>query len=219
MSTSTPRTWPITEHHADVRRATADLLGTIVERLIAPVDEWRQQRIKDEAANLPLRGFEDAIYTASPYFQVDADVQYAFDVSFTLVGSGGATIGFRDQWNRWCHFFENPRFVNGEGRIRVIVPLRTPHRTKVNLSLVSHQPLRDLAVVVYARTPPVTAGSEADTCLPHWSRIERALHRLCKRSRLLNTIVASYEMRHGREELLSVPQYVSLCPTGQCNAL
>ncbi|HET7698339.1 MAG TPA: radical SAM/SPASM domain-containing protein [Vicinamibacterales bacterium] len=59
----------------------------------------------------------------------------------------------------------------------------------------------------------------ADTLLPHWGPLQRTIHRLCRRSRAANTAVAAIEMRLGREELLSLPQYMALCPTGQCNAL
>lgn len=57
-----------------------------------------------------------------------------------------------------------------------------------------------------------------DTSMPHWSRVERWVHQRCKTSRNFNALVAAIEMRIGREELLSLPQYMSLCPTGQCNA-
>jgi MoaA/NifB/PqqE/SkfB family radical SAM enzyme len=55
--------------------------------------------------------------------------------------------------------------------------------------------------------------------LPHWNRIQRFIHRRCRASRGFNNFVAAIEMRLGREELLSLPQYMGLCPTGQCNAL
>jgi MoaA/NifB/PqqE/SkfB family radical SAM enzyme len=55
--------------------------------------------------------------------------------------------------------------------------------------------------------------------LPHWGRLQRYIHRRCRNSRKFNSLVAAVEMRLGREELLSLPQYMALCPTGQCNAL
>jgi hypothetical protein len=55
--------------------------------------------------------------------------------------------------------------------------------------------------------------------LQHWNRIQRFIHRRCRASRGFNNFVAAIEMRLGREELLSLPQYMGLCPTGQCNAL
>ena len=55
--------------------------------------------------------------------------------------------------------------------------------------------------------------------LPHWSRLQRFIHRRCRASRRFNTVIAAVEMRLERHELLSLPQYMGLCPTGQCNAL
>jgi hypothetical protein len=58
-----------------------------------------------------------------------------------------------------------------------------------------------------------------DSSAPHWNVLQRTVHRLCRRFRWVNTTVAAIEMRLEREEVLSLPQYVALCPTGQCNAL
>ena len=65
---------------------------------------------------------------------------------------------------------------------------------------------------------PATVADDS-TLLPRWGVLQRSIHRLCRRSRATNTLVAAIEMRLGREELLSLPQYMALCPTGQCNAL
>ena len=54
--------------------------------------------------------------------------------------------------------------------------------------------------------------------LPHWNRLQRSIHRRCRASRAFNRFVAAVEMRLEREELLSLPQYMGICPTGQCNA-
>jgi radical SAM protein with 4Fe4S-binding SPASM domain len=61
-------------------------------------------------------------------------------------------------------------------------------------------------------------GESPSTVMPHWNRRQRALHRLCARSRWLNSAVAAFEMLAGKEELVSLPQYMAICPTGQCNA-
>jgi len=58
-----------------------------------------------------------------------------------------------------------------------------------------------------------------NTYLKHWGPIKRAIHDHCKQSRLFNAMVAGLEMRLNREESLSLPMYLSMCPTGQCNAL
>lgn len=65
---------------------------------------------------------------------------------------------------------------------------------------------------------PLSDPAANDTVLTHWNALERWVHRRCKASRPFNTLVGALEMRMAREELLSLPQYMSLCPTGQCNA-
>ncbi|WP_017901558.1 radical SAM/SPASM domain-containing protein [Pseudomonas asplenii] len=60
---------------------------------------------------------------------------------------------------------------------------------------------------------------DVDTYLPSWGPLKRYIHRRCKSSRLFNAFVAGMEMRLNREESLSLPMYLALCPTGQCNAL
>ena len=69
----------------------------------------------------------------------------------------------------------------------------------------------------FVENPPAHNGldARADTFLPHWGRFQRSLHTLCKRSRFFNHLISSIEMRVDREEVISLPQYIGLCPTGQ----
>ena len=62
-------------------------------------------------------------------------------------------------------------------------------------------------------------GPLSDTALSHWKAWERKIHSLCKRSKFWNTVINALEVRFNREEVLSLPQYMGLCPTGQCNAM
>src|SRR5215471_18013911 len=201
------------------RRGVSNPLGERADDVLPPFERWQLRRNTDEAANLPIPVSGEAHVFASPCFTARRNVAYAFEITFTNAGEGGTTVGFRDKWNRWSQLFENPRAVVADGPCRLVVPLRVPHDTKVSLCVVSQQRLPDLRISTYARTPQPHDADSTDTCLPHWSWRQRTVHRLCKRSRLLNSMVASYEMRRGREEVISVPQYMSLCPTGQCNAL
>lgn len=73
------------------------------------------------------------------------------------------------------------------------------------VSLLSFQPFD-------ARLP------QQDTALEHWGFFKKWLHGLCKKSRHLNIAVAFIEMHMGKTELVSLPSFVALCPTGQCNA-
>lgn len=67
----------------------------------------------------------------------------------------------------------------------------------------------------YPALPPLAIPT---TELPHWNRLERTIHHLCRSSRSINSAVAALEVRMGRQEVLSLPQYLAICPTGQCNA-
>lgn len=77
----------------------------------------------------------------------------------------------------------------------------------------------DAALDSYAAPIAAPFAPAARTELDHWNAAQRWIHRRCKESRAFNTLVSAVEMRLGREEVLSLPQYVALCPTGQCNAL
>ena len=57
-----------------------------------------------------------------------------------------------------------------------------------------------------------------DTTLEHWGFFKKSLHSLCKKSRHLNIVVSFIEMHMGKTEIVSLPSFVALCPTGQCNA-
>lgn len=72
--------------------------------------------------------------------------------------------------------------------------------------------------VTYRVADQTRADMTVETEMRHWGPLRRAVHRKCKTSRAFNAFVAAIEMRLGREELLSMPQYMSFCPTGQCNA-
>lgn len=111
--------------------------------------------------------------------------------------------------------------ANGTFRSPIALPVKPGQAYQLAIYWRGEAPT-GLAAAIW--TVPITTGpawtddSEA-TYLPHWTGMQRAIHHLCRSSRLLNQLVAAIEMRLGREEVLSLPHYVSLCPTGQCNAL
>jgi len=74
--------------------------------------------------------------------------------------------------------------------------------------------IRCLCVALDDLSNPKTGS----THLAHWGWFQRSVHAVCKRSRFWNSLVSEIEMRLGREEILSLPQYMAVCPTGQCNA-
>src|SRR4030095_9086378 len=104
------------------------------------------------------------------------------------------------------------RLVRRRRSCRIVANLIPPARgLPVEVSDVALQVRRIALVRLENPAPPRTYRAE-------WSLPQRAVHWICKRSRFWNSIVSEVEMRTGREELLSLPQYMALCPTGQCNA-
>ncbi len=89
-----------------------------------------------------------------------------------------------------------------------------------SLAKAGSESARDLLSSLGDNDEANTSNSDnSDTNLPHWGVWERKIHALCKRSKFWNTLVNALEVRFNQEELLSLPQYMGLCPTGQCNAM
>lgn len=119
------------------------------------------------------------------------------------------------------------RAVHGSGEIALSFRYLSRRGGKFNLILAGYQPgaavrvkARLVRLAVRAVTNPGTAprAEKGITCLPHWTKWQRSVHYLCGRSRWINAAAATWEMHLGREEVLSLPQYMAICPTGQCNA-
>lgn len=117
------------------------------------------------------------------------------------------------------------RYWMANGPVRAVTPFRNLPPGRYAGSLVvqylqgaSRPTLREIDLDI--RTDPVpTWEEEQDTYLPRWSALHKFIHRACKRSAAINAFVQGLEFRLGRDELMSVPRYMSFCPTGQCNAL
>ncbi len=164
----------------------------------------------------------------SPSFRIKGSTLYVFEISLSLKDQGGLKIGFVNKRIKWLEILENPRSVSGKGQIRIIIPLRVSRSCEIKLCAMkyfSQDPLTSLSdlisnfkVTLYENQSSENSSYEVNTELSHWNWRQRLVHNACKHSKFFNTLVAAYEMRKGKEELLSLPQYSSLCPTGQCNA-
>jgi radical SAM protein with 4Fe4S-binding SPASM domain len=172
----------------------------------------------------------------SPDFHLEADKLVTF--SFSALFGGGA--------NLLLHLVERPggnmvytrlyQSLDGDARLSIVFrPARTslyrlvlehmshPRRARTMIAapsiLVQHVGEGEVRKGRLADfDAPANAGEEAPY-LPHWNAFQRFIHRRCRASRRFNSVVAAVEMRLERQELLSLPQYMGLCPTGQCNAL
>src|SRR5262249_30577062 len=114
------------------------------------------------------------------------------------------------------------RTLDGAGDFICALQTRVERRGWYRLSLVAgggatRAALEDLRLEVRSAELPAVAPAQPPS-LPHWRSWQSLVHALCRRSRLANSIVAAFEFHAGSEEVLSLPQYMALCPTGQCNA-
>lgn len=146
------------------------------------------------------------------------------EVSFEAVSNGPMVIGL------WLRDTDKQTVVAGrywlvDGPTRGVVPFRNLPPGKYAPSLVAQYVYESTRPTLRAidfdvRVQQVAAWEDRhDTYLPNWNKLQRFIHRQCKRSSGFNSFVQGLEFRLGREELMSVPRYMSFCPTGQCNAL
>lgn len=148
----------------------------------------------------------------------------AGEIAFEAVSNGPMVIGL------WLRETDEQKVVAGRywlvnGPIRGIVPFRDLPPGKYSPTLVAQYiydaarpTLRGIDLEVRHRFVPKWEDKH-NTYLPNWNKLQRFIHRQCKNSSGFNSFVQGLEFRLGREELMSVPRYMSFCPTGQCNAL
>lgn len=159
---------------------------------------------------------KDSLYT----FGISAEVEQAAPFALVLLKAGG-NPSLDSDWVK-----VRPMGVAGPVEIAFS---HTPQETgQFQLALINYYgsytqgaKLRIKSLVCRASSY-VGIDMEADaieTYLPHWGGVKRYIHRRCRESRIFNAFVAALEMRLDREECLSLPMYLSMCPTGQCNAL
>jgi MoaA/NifB/PqqE/SkfB family radical SAM enzyme len=160
----------------------------------------------------------------SPDFQLPDHRVFQFKLNGDIEGVASVTFGVRDsRTNKWMRYAT----ANGSGPISVSVPMSMERRHDVHFALeVNSLDAKRPAAVGRLALEQVSGGEatkalldDTDTYLTHWGPIKRWIHRKCKSSRNFNNVVAYLEMHLSRTELVSLPQYMAFCPTGQCNAL
>lgn len=195
-----------------------------IDGLVAPASEWQVGGSVRTGGIATVEG-AGAAFLLSPQLCLEPGILTAFvvDVEFEGEGEGEFVYGFQSPVDASWLAGRNYR---GMGRQRFAITSNPRSETVCMLSLhirtSNGKPVTIRSIEVTALRPehsPAPEATEANTVLAHWGPIRRWIHARCKRSARFNGLVAGLEMRLGREELLSLPQYMSLCPTGQCNAL
>lgn len=178
---------------------------------------------------------EHAPILVSPEFELEADRLVTFCFSGFFIGEATFSLQVRERPRgvrllarsypetageaRMALAFRAP----ASGRYQVVLEhVRHPARARVGIAAPSFlaQAIGEGRVATgrLADDGPGPEESGEARYLPHWNRLQRFIHRRCRASRAVNAFVAAVEMRLEREELLSLPQYMGVCPTGQCNA-
>lgn len=146
------------------------------------------------------------------------------EIGFEAVASEPMVLGLwlRDLDRQTIHA---GRYWLANGSVRAVTPFRNLPPGRYGASVVAQYLYGRNRTILHAvdatlRTQSAPVWKDArDTYLPKWNSLQRSIHSTCKRSPAFNAFVQGIEFRLGREELLSMPRYMSFCPTGQCNAL
>lgn len=206
---------------AELRQAAINAEPTI---LLPDMSEWLEMEAVFDRKTLSLEGKrrDESPLLESPTFVLPPDTTVYFSLFVEMSDPCGLHLSLRSHFGTVAE-----RAVFGSGEIALSFRYLSKRGGKFNLILAGYQP--GVAVRVKTRlarltvravaSPSAAPRAEKDiTCLPHWTKWQRSVHYLCGRSRWVNAAVATWEMHLGREEVLSLPQFMAICPTGQCNA-
>jgi MoaA/NifB/PqqE/SkfB family radical SAM enzyme len=159
---------------------------------------------------------------ASPTLEAEEGTRYLIDGEALVQGGAEARVWLQDGAGK--RFGERVLDATGDWLFACPCQSGTSGPVQIVVSL-ANRSAADLCIlraprIGFRELPRWTSGiEEVETELPHWNRWQKAIHRRCKTSMTFNGVVQALEVRLGREELLSLPQYMAICPTGQCNAL
>ena len=203
-------------------RRRSEILGSLTPSTVfATPQDWTSiaaDWVDGKQALLAQRQDESPLLE-SPHCILEGGQTYYFFLSANFENVGGICFSVSTNFRNM-----SSRAIYGLGRKLCALSLNVPVSGRYHLSVSAFQKgeavrvkLSDLSLQVYSsRTAP--EGTQSVTGLPHWSVGKKLIHTLCRNSRLFNSVVAAVEIHAGSEELLSLPQYMALCPTGQCNA-
>lgn len=206
---------------AALRQAVIDAEPVV---LIPDISEWREVDAAFDRKSLTIEGArrDDSVLIESPTFTLPRGSTVYFSLFVEMKAPCGLRLSLRSSF-----VTEAERAVHGSGEIALSFRYTSNRGGKFNLILAGYQSgaavqvktrLVRLMVRAVSNSNTVPSAENIQSCLPHWTKWQRSVHYLCGRSRWLNAAVATWEMHLGCEEVLSLPQYMAICPTGQCNA-
>jgi radical SAM protein with 4Fe4S-binding SPASM domain len=192
--------------------------------VVPPLESWIERAAAFDPASGRLSGARanDLPLLESPPFRLPAGTMLHACVFFHNESDCGMQLTLRSRMGSVAQ-----RSISGRGELALGISHVTHRAATFTLCLSGFQAgaalpvstrLLGLSCRVAVSPAHSGQGSPGSTVMPHWNWQQRSLHRLCARSRWLNSVVAAFELHAGREEVVSLPQYMAICPTGQCNA-
>lgn len=193
--------------------------------------EWKSKAEGEGTSILQMTNSPLAIHLASPRFELQTGYLYSFSIrgfaqnkgvlSFALL-KGDDVFQPVESWVRKREIQADGIFVGSfsflpanDGGFRLVVANGSGKEDDQGALLDN----LDFRVTVIGPVEAELGEVPPSTYLEHWGPVRRRIHDMCKRSRPFNALVQAIEMKLEREEVLSLPAFVALCPTGQCNAL
>ncbi|WP_417821156.1 radical SAM/SPASM domain-containing protein [Terasakiella sp.] len=156
-------------------------------------------------------------------FELEVRYLYMFILRYNAKRAGGVTFGIRRSSNKeWLRY----KTAVEEGEQEIGISFYAERAGVFHLAIEpdtyteqSNIELSDITVeVIKGDQAQERIAAEVSTYLPHWGPVKRKVHDWCREYSWFNGLVAQLEMRFDKEEVLSLPQFMSFCPTGQCNA-
>jgi radical SAM protein with 4Fe4S-binding SPASM domain len=192
----------------------------VEDKIVPPLTSWTARSAAFDAASgrLCAPPGDEPLLIESPAFEVPAGTTIHACLFFENEADGGLQLAFRSRSD-----IVATRSIGGRGELALGLTFTARRTTTLRLCLSgSGEAISVRSLKLSCRTGrsavATTRESGPPTLMPHWNMRQRTLHRLCVRFRWLNAVVAAFELHAGREEVVSLPQYMAICPTGQCNA-
>ena len=165
---------------------------------------------------------DDSVLLESPPFLLPANTTIYFTLFLATNNLCGMRLSLRSAFRSVAD-----HAVHGSGEIALSFRYSSKRGGRFTLNLAGYQPCVPVRVTArisrlmtrVATWPNIVSSEERKlNYLQHWKQWQRSIHYICSWSRWINAAVATWEMHGSQEEVLSLPQYMAICPTGQCNA-
>jgi radical SAM protein with 4Fe4S-binding SPASM domain len=205
----------------ELRQAAIDAEPGI---MIADISNWLASEATFDRDTLVLAGTksDESVLLESPPFFLPPDTTVYFSLFVVTSELCGLRLSLRSPFRSLAD-----HAVHGSGELALSFRYASRRGGKFTLSLAGYQPdfpvpaklrIARLVTRVAARSGSASHLERKPSYARHWKKWQRSVHYICSQSRWFNAAVATWEMHLGQAEVLSLPQYMAICPTGQCNA-